>query len=72
MQPGRACAEPADRPVLARAGGFAGAGSCRHRRPWWWQREWGKKGVGLTLTLTLTLPQSPLDGATAHRVQEEE
>ena len=28
MQPGRACAEPADRPVLARAGGFAGAGSC--------------------------------------------
>ena len=31
VQPGRACAEPADRPVLARAGGFAGAGSCRHR-----------------------------------------
>ena len=30
----RCCAEPADRPVLARAGGFAGAGSCRHRRPW--------------------------------------
>ena len=29
----RRCAEPADRPVLARAGGFAGAGSCRHRRP---------------------------------------
>ena len=28
---GRACAEPADRPVLARAGGFAGVGSCRHR-----------------------------------------
>ena len=25
--------KPADRPVLARAGGFAGAGSCRHRRP---------------------------------------
>ena len=24
VQPGRACAEPADRPVLARAGGFAG------------------------------------------------
>ena len=33
VQPGRACAEPADRPVLARAGGFAGAGSCRHRHP---------------------------------------
>ena len=33
VQPGRACAEPADRPVLVRAGGFAGAGSCRHRRP---------------------------------------
>ena len=31
VQPGRACAEPADRPVLARAGGFAGVGSCRHR-----------------------------------------
>ena len=30
VQPGRACAEPADRPVLARAGGFAGVGSCRH------------------------------------------
>ena len=29
----RRCAEPADRPVLARAGSFAGAGSCRHRRP---------------------------------------
>ena len=29
----RRCAEPADRPVLARACGFAGAGSCRHRRP---------------------------------------
>ena len=29
----RRCAEPADRPVLACAGGFAGAGSCRHRRP---------------------------------------
>ena len=33
VQPGRACAEPADRPVLARAGGFASVGSCRHRRP---------------------------------------
>ena len=35
VQPGRACAEPADRPVLARAGGFAGVGSCRcrHRHP---------------------------------------
>ena len=29
----RRCAEPADRPVLARAGSFAGAGLCRHRRP---------------------------------------
>ena len=29
----RRCAEPADRPVLARAASFAGAGSCRHRRP---------------------------------------
>ena len=29
----RRCAEPADRPVLARACGFAGAGSCWHRRP---------------------------------------
>ena len=33
VQPGRACAEPADRPVLAPAGGFAGVGSCRHRHP---------------------------------------